>query len=99
MARAGNGWSYKYAKRQWSLVDDPTAAAHYRRAAEKILASLTANYLTRGLDGRPYGVLTGGTYFFATGRGINQANIWGDFYYLEALLRWLDPDFWLTGRS
>jgi len=46
------------------------------------------NYLTRDLPGRNYGVLTGGTYFYEIGRGVNQANIWGDFYYLEALMRW-----------
>ena len=72
------------------LLDDPAAAAKYRKAAGEILASLTANYLTRGLPGRPQGVLTGGTYFYAAGRGVNQANIWGDFYYLEALTRWQD---------
>ncbi len=81
------------------LLDDPAEAKHYREAAGKILASLTVNYLTRGLPGAPQGVLTGGTYFFAVGGSIDQANIWGDFYYLEALLRWLEPGFWLEGRS
>jgi unsaturated chondroitin disaccharide hydrolase len=80
-----------------TLVDDPHEAARYREAAGKILASLTVNYLTRDLPGDPYGVLTGGTYFFEVGRSIDEANIWGDFYYLEALLRWLEPDFWLNG--
>jgi 1,4-alpha-glucan branching enzyme len=27
--REGNGWSYKYAKRQWSLVDNDTLKYHY----------------------------------------------------------------------
>ena len=27
--REGNGWSYKYARRQWHLVDDPTLCYHY----------------------------------------------------------------------
>ena len=27
--REGNGWSYKYARRQWNLVDDPTLCYHY----------------------------------------------------------------------
>ena len=27
--REGNGWSYKYARRQWSLVDDPELCYHY----------------------------------------------------------------------
>ncbi|MFH1070917.1 MAG: glucuronyl hydrolase [Candidatus Glassbacteria bacterium] len=70
------------------LLDDPAQAQKYRKAAGEILASLTLNYLTRGQPGRPQGVLTGGTYFYQAGRGVNQANIWGDFYYLEALSRW-----------
>ena len=27
--REGNGWSYKYARRQWHLVDDPTLCYHF----------------------------------------------------------------------
>lgn len=27
--REGNGWSYKYARRQWNLVDDPTLCYHW----------------------------------------------------------------------
>ena len=27
--REGNGWSYKYARRQWNLVDDKTLCYHY----------------------------------------------------------------------
>ncbi len=27
--REGNGWSYKYARRQWHLVDDPALCYHY----------------------------------------------------------------------
>jgi len=71
-----------------TLVEEPGKADYYKKSAEKILSSLYVNYLTRDLPGRNYGVLTGGTYFYEIGRGVNQANIWGDFYYLEALMRW-----------
>jgi 1,4-alpha-glucan branching enzyme len=27
--REGNGWSYKYARRQWNLVDDPNLKYHF----------------------------------------------------------------------
>lgn len=27
--REGNGWSYKYARRQWNLVDNPDLCYHY----------------------------------------------------------------------
>jgi unsaturated chondroitin disaccharide hydrolase len=82
-----------------SLLDNPSEAERYRAAAGKILASLTTNYLTKNLPGAPHGVLTGSTYYFEVGRSIDQANIWGDFYYLEALLRWLEPGFWLEGEN
>jgi len=71
-----------------TLVEDPDRANHYRRTAGKILASLTENYLMRDLPGRNDGVLSGGTYFYEIGRSVDQANIWGDFYYLEAMQRW-----------
>jgi unsaturated chondroitin disaccharide hydrolase len=70
------------------LVEDPERAIHYQRTAGQILASLTENYLTEDLPGHNDGVLTGSTYFYEVGRSVNQACIWGDFYYLEALLRW-----------
>ena len=73
-------------------VEDPEKATHYRTTADKILASLTQKYLTRDLKGRNDGVLTGGTYFYKIGRSVDQASIWGDFYYLEALLRWKDAE-------
>ncbi len=82
-----------------SLLDDPDEAERYRDAAGGILASLTLNYLTKNLPGAPAGVLTGSTYYFAADRSIDQANIWGDFYYLEALLRYLEPEVWLKGRT
>lgn len=68
-------------------VSDPAKARKYRECAENTLASLTRKYLTRDIPGGAQGVLTGGTYFFEIGRGVNEASIWGDFYYLEAILR------------
>lgn len=70
-----------------AMADNPKDRQKYHEAAEKILASLTINYLTKNLPGRNDGVLTGGTYFYEKNSSVNQANIWGDFYYLEALLR------------
>lgn len=33
--REGNGWSYKYARRQWSLVDDPGLKYHFLSKFDK----------------------------------------------------------------
>jgi unsaturated chondroitin disaccharide hydrolase len=74
-------------------VEDSERAQCYRTTAGRILSSLTQNDLTRDLKGRNDGVLTGGTYFYGIGRSVDQASIWGDFYYLEALLRWRGNEY------
>lgn len=38
--RAENGWSYKYARRQWHLVDDPSLCYHYLGDFDKAMISL-----------------------------------------------------------
>ncbi|MBW6460321.1 MAG: alpha amylase C-terminal domain-containing protein [Bacteroidales bacterium] len=53
--REGNNWSYKYARRQWSLVDDPNLKYHYLAAFDRemirviqehqVMTSLFANQL------------------------------------------------------
>jgi len=35
--REGNGWSYKYCRRQWSLVDDPGLKYHYLADFDKAM--------------------------------------------------------------
>ncbi len=38
--RAGNGWSYHYCRRQWSLADDPALKYQYLNAFEKEMVRL-----------------------------------------------------------
>ena len=38
--RAGNGWSYRYARRQWSLADNPNLKFHQMGAFDKALVHL-----------------------------------------------------------
>ncbi|MDR1344226.1 MAG: alpha amylase C-terminal domain-containing protein [Tannerellaceae bacterium] len=38
--RDGNGWSYKYARRQWNLVDDTSLAYHYLGDFDREMISL-----------------------------------------------------------
>ena len=38
--REGNGWSYKYARRQWSLVDDPNLKYQYLAAFDREMISI-----------------------------------------------------------
>lgn len=42
--REGNNWSYMYARRQWSLADDPTLKFEYLAAFDKAITSLEKNY-------------------------------------------------------
>ena len=48
-----------------------------------VMASLRENYLTRDEDG----ILLHGLYNYGRGMGIDESNLWGDYFYLEALVR------------
>ena len=38
--REGNGWSYHYCRRQWSLADDPSLKYHYLKDFDKVMLNL-----------------------------------------------------------
>lgn len=42
--RAGNDWSYQYARRQWSLVDDPLLRYEQLAAWDKAMITLGTDY-------------------------------------------------------
>ncbi len=42
--RAGNNWSYKYARRQWSLADDPALRYHALGAFDRAMLNLDLEY-------------------------------------------------------
>lgn len=46
--REGNGWSHKYARRQWSLVDDKSLIFHYLSDFDKAII-----YLVKNIDKMP----------------------------------------------
>ncbi|MFN3265362.1 MAG: glycoside hydrolase family 88 protein [Deinococcales bacterium] len=63
-----------------------TGEAKYREAAVLVLESLIKNYAnTQVVPRRP--LLLEGVYRKPHGIGINEGCIWGDYYYLEALMR------------
>ncbi|MDR1225117.1 MAG: alpha amylase C-terminal domain-containing protein [Tannerella sp.] len=41
--REGNGWSYKYARRQWNLVDDPNLKYHFLGDFDREMLRLTGS--------------------------------------------------------
>ncbi len=62
----------------------------YRRGMHRILRSLMENYtFDKPKPGSP--VLCHGVYSWHSGKGVDEGNIWGDYYYMEGLMRfWKD---------
>ncbi|HEK9996861.1 TPA: glycoside hydrolase family 88 protein [Streptococcus equi subsp. zooepidemicus] len=65
--------------------NDPDKKA-YQAAMHCMLRSLIDSYANRDIKpGAP--LLRHGVYSWHSGKGVDEGNIWGDYYYLEALLR------------
>jgi unsaturated chondroitin disaccharide hydrolase len=65
-------------------------AQRYRAAAGRILRSLVDNYSTAG-DPDSDALLRHGVYDKPKGIGVDEGNLWGDYFYLEALTRATRP--------
>lgn len=58
----------------------------YRGAMHRILRSLMDHYAGRKPEaGAP--ILSHGVYSWHSGKGVDEGNLWGDYYYMEALMR------------
>ncbi|ELC8373601.1 glycoside hydrolase family 88 protein [Clostridium perfringens] len=58
----------------------------YKYAMHNILRSLIENYMNLEIEpGKP--VLLHGVYSWHSGKGVDEGNIWGDYFFLEALMR------------
>lgn len=58
----------------------------YKYAMHTILKSLIENYTAdKTVEGQP--LLFHGVYSWHSGKGVDEGNIWGDYFYLEALIR------------
>jgi unsaturated chondroitin disaccharide hydrolase len=75
---------------------DAAAAERYRREAIGILDALVAGYATGGaIGGRA--LIERGVYDAPKNLGVNEGNLWGDYFYLESLVRIATPNwvsFW-----
>lgn len=58
----------------------------YENAVINIMKSLSENYTTRD-NHEADGLLMHGVYSIPHSRGVDEATIWGDYYYIEALVR------------
>jgi unsaturated chondroitin disaccharide hydrolase len=64
----------------------------YAAAAQGILASLAASYTSKGAA-ESNALLLHGVYSKPGGNGVDEGNLWGDYFYLEALMRTERPDW------
>jgi unsaturated chondroitin disaccharide hydrolase len=62
----------------------------YRAAAVRILGSLMERYSTAGHQ-RSNALILHGVYDKPKGVGVDEGNLWGDYFYLEALTRAVRP--------
>ncbi len=71
---------------------DPDAASRYRAAGHEILASLIENYTPESPDAAD-AVLLHSVYDLPKSVGVDEGTLWGDYFYLEALVRAARPDW------
>lgn len=74
------------------LLIDADLKEQLKITAEKMLNSLIKNYAAKESDGGD-GLLYHATYSKPNNVGIDDCNIWGDYFYLEALLRLCKNDW------
>jgi unsaturated chondroitin disaccharide hydrolase len=67
-------------------------AQRYLAAARRIVGSLIRDYSTMH-DSASNALLLHGVYSKPHGAGVDEGNLWGDYFYLEALLRLTKPDW------
>ncbi len=66
--------------------------AEYSKAADEIMNALI-ELCASSNDPEVEGLIKHGTYYYAGRLGINECCIWGDYFYMEALMRYLRTDF------
>ena len=64
---------------------EPNDSDLYLNYAHTIMHSLISNYTSTVKKQAP--ILYHGVYSYHSGRSVDEGNIWGDYFYLEALIR------------
>lgn len=73
-------------------LPDQAKAEAYRAEAVAMIRSLYEHYSSKDQPGSN-GLLLQGVYSKPGGHGVNEANLWGDYFYLEALMRLARPEW------
>lgn len=68
------------------LPDSDPDKALYRSAANAMMRSLIENYTTKDIP-KSNGLLVHGVYNLPSNMGVDECVLWGDYYYMEALVR------------
>ena len=64
----------------------------YINACKRMMNSLIDNYISKDVP-ESNGLILHQVYAKPQGIGVDEHNIWGDYFYMEALHRMLDPDW------
>ncbi len=64
----------------------------WKNAADCIMNSLIDNYTSKDCP-EVEGLLMHGCYHVRGGLGIDECMAWGDYFYMEALMRYINPDW------
>ncbi|MBC7928160.1 MAG: glycoside hydrolase family 88 protein [Bryobacteraceae bacterium] len=70
--------------RLYRAMTDPMKAHFYWSTGLRIVRALCERYVAKDIPGWE-GVVTGGVYHLHKDLGVNESNIWGDYYFVEAL--------------
>ncbi len=73
------------------LTDGSELKTIFKNAADAQMNAIIDNYRNTSAD--IDGLITGVTYAKPQGKGIGECAIFGDYFYMEALMRYLNPDF------
>ncbi|MFV0288745.1 MAG: glycoside hydrolase family 88 protein [Mycoplasmatales bacterium] len=65
----------------------------YNNDIKQTMTSLITKYSAR-LNPKTQGLLEHGVYAYSAHKGINEANLWGDYFYVEALYRLYTNNEW-----
>ncbi|OJX95543.1 MAG: glucuronyl hydrolase [Micrococcales bacterium 73-15] len=71
---------------------DAERVERYRREAREMVDSLATSYAGGAANGSN-ALLLHGVYDWRTDKGVDEGNLWGDYFYLEALMRLQRPDW------
>ena len=74
------------------MDDSDPLKAVYTNACKHMMNSLIDSYLTKDIP-EANGLLLHAVYSKPHKRGVDEMNIWGCYFYIEALHRMLDPDW------